>query len=297
MTSNDALGAVLFADICDSVRMYEHYGDARGLAIAEQSMERMIQITEWNGGTVIRTQGDGVKSLFPTVDNAYDAATKMQASHRDSLCGIKIAFSYGTILSAQDDVFGDTVHLAARLLELARSGEILLPGGTANELSENRRAGTRLLDTTRVKGKSEPIEVFTVIQVEEGTKTSSKTLVTMSSATTPIAPPNTLVLLHPGGEYRYENTVQALTIGRSETCDLVVNSSYASRLHARIELKRNYFLLTDQSTNGTYVTNQDNDAVFLKRESVQLIGHGVISLGRPASYTPEDVIHFFYENP
>lgn len=293
-----AKGAVLFADICDSVLMYEHHGNTRGVEIAKQSMERMIEITEGNAGSVIRTQGDGVKSIFPTADSAYDAAVKMQSSHRDRLCGIKVAFSFGEILTAQDDVFGDTVHLASRLLGLARSGEILLPGETVNGLSPNRQASTRLLDTTRVKGKSKPIDVFSVVEIGEGTQSTTSTLVTTQlSPANAIASQNTLVLLHSGGEYRYETTDRALLIGRAETCNLVVGSNYASRLHALIELKRNYFLLTDQSTNGTYVTNQDSEAVFLKRESLQLIGHGVISLGRPASSALDDVIRFFHENP
>ncbi len=296
MNTRDDEGTVLFADICDSVRIYEIFGNTRGMEIAEQSMERMMRITAWNNGAVIRTQGDGVKCLFPAADNAYDAATKMQLSHRDSLCGIKVAFSNGTVMSSQDDVFGDTVHLAARLLGLAKAGEILLPGGTVAALSPDRQTNTRLLDTTRVKGRSEPVDVFTVVQLEDGPRTSTKTLVTTSTAASQIKPPSTLLLQHPGGEFRYEDTGQAMSIGRAETCDLVVDSHYASRLHALIELKRNYFLFTDQSTNGTYVTNQDNETVFLKRESVQLLGNGVISLGRPASYMPDDVIRFFNED-
>lgn len=293
MNTSDTRGAVLFADICDSVHIYEKFGNARGLEIAEESMERMIQITEWNGGKVIRPQGDGVKSLFSTVDSAYDAAVKMQSSHRDSLCDIKVAFSYGPLLTAQDDVFGDTVHLAARLLGLARSGEILLPGNTAKQLSEDRRAFTRLLDTTRVKGISDPIDVFTVNQSEDDTKTSTATQVAMVLTRNRPNPINRLIVLHPGGEYRYEASDRAMTIGRADNCDVVVNNDYASRQHALIELKRNYFLLTDQSTNGTYVTNQNSEPVFLKRESVQLIGFGVISLGRPPSDTAGDNLRFF----
>ena len=295
MNTRDTRGAVLFADICDSVGIYERYGNARGLEIAEESMQRMMQLTESNGGKVIRTQGDGVKSLFSTVDSAYDAAVKMQSSHRDSVCDIKVAFSYGPLLTAQDDVFGDTVHLAARLLGLARFGEILLPGDTVKQLSASRGACTRLLDTTRVKGRSDPVDVFRVNQSEDGTMTDTRTQVTMAPTTNRPVPVSRLFLLHPGGECRYEATDRAMTIGRAETCDVVVNSGYASRQHARIQLKRNYFLLTDQSTNGTYVTNQDNEPVFLKRESVQLIGYGVISLGRPPTYAPDDDIRFFHE--
>jgi class 3 adenylate cyclase len=289
MNTCDTQGAVLFADICGSVDIYEKHGNARGLEIAGESMERMTQITEWGGGRVIRTQGDGVKSFFSTVDGAYDAALKMQSSHREFTCDIKVAFSYGPLLMAQDDAFGDTVHLAARLLGLARPGEILLPGDTAKQLSANRRACTSLLDTTRVKGISDPVDVYTVNQREDDTRTKVAVVQTIDQS----IPGSRLVLSHRDGEYCYEAGSRAMTIGRAESCDVVVNSSYASRQHARIELKRNYFLLTDQSTNGTYVTNRDNEPVFLKRDAVQLVGCGVISLGRPPFQTADGDIRFF----
>jgi class 3 adenylate cyclase len=295
MTTRAKQGAVLFADICDSVRAYERYGNARGLAIAEHSMEQMIKITEQNGGKLIRPQGDGVKSIFSTGDSAYDAAIKMQLAHRGSPCDIKVTFSYGPLLSSHDDVFGDTVHLAARLLGLARPGEILLPGDTAKHLSKNRRINTQLLDTTHLKGRTDPVNVYTVNQGEQSTETANRTQVIIPSAANQLLPLSRLTLLNSGRKYRSEVPEKPIVLGRSIDCDIVVNSSYASRHHARIEPKRSYFLLTDLSTNGTYVTNQDSSPLYLKRESTQLIGHGVISLGRPPSPSVDDDIHFFHE--
>ena len=42
-------------------------------------------------------------------------------------------------------------------------------------------------------------------------------------------------------------------MGRAEENDLVVKGNLISRLHARIEMSRNKFMLIDQSTNGTFV--------------------------------------------
>ena len=295
MTTRETQGAVLFADICDSVRIYEQFGNARGLAIAEQSMNQMIKITERCGGNLIRPQGDGVKSIFPNSDNAYDAAVQMQLAHRDSPCDIKVTFSYGPLLPAQDDVFGDTVHLAARLLGLARPGEILLPGDTARHLSRDRRINTRLLDTTRVKGRSEPVYVFTVNQGGPSTETGNRTQVVMTPAGGRLLPLSRLILLYSGKRYRSETSGKPIVLGRSIDCDIVVDSTYASRQHARIEPKRSHFLLTDLSTNGTYVINQNSSPLYLKREATQLVGHGVIALGRSPSPSLEGDIHFFHE--
>ena len=46
----------------------------------------------------------------------------------------------------------------------------------------------------------------------------------------------------------------SLTVGRAPTCDLVVNDSYVSNVHARIYAKDGSFWLEDLgSTNGTYM--------------------------------------------
>ncbi|MCB1789954.1 MAG: adenylate/guanylate cyclase domain-containing protein [Gammaproteobacteria bacterium] len=292
MNDKGYCAAVLFADICDSVRMYEQFGNERGIQVAERSMAQMIRITEGYGGSVIRTQGDGVKSVFPSVDVAYDAAIEMQQGQREIPCAIKVAFSYGTILDAQDDVFGDTVHLAARLLAIARAGEVLMPGSTAAQLSDDRRHNTRLLDTRMLKGRSDPVEVFTVVHTDDQRDGTPQTVVSMSALERIVEHPLILVLTLPDREVRFASSSAAITLGRASECALIVNSGYASRLHARIEFTRNYFLLTDLSTNGTYVATDGHTTAFIKREAIQLGGVGLISLGRPPAHNAEHVIRF-----
>ena len=68
-------------------------------------------------------------------------------------------------------------------------------------------------------------------------------------------------------------------MGRDEQCDLVVDAPYASRRHAVVEAKRDKFVLTDESTNGTFVVNQDNHVTFLKRDALTLQGQGFILFG------------------
>ena len=72
-------------------------------------------------------------------------------------------------------------------------------------------------------------------------------------------------------------------LGRDERCDLVVKSYFASRRHAVIEMSRDRFVLTDQSSNGTFVAPENGHEIFLKRESVPLLGDGTISLGAAPS--------------
>jgi hypothetical protein len=70
-----------------------------------------------------------------------------------------------------------------------------------------------------------------------------------------------------------------ITLGRGSTCDVVVNHKLASRVHARIEWRSDEFVITDLSTNGTYLRLNDGQVVRLRRQSMTLKGAGLISLG------------------
>jgi pSer/pThr/pTyr-binding forkhead associated (FHA) protein len=73
-------------------------------------------------------------------------------------------------------------------------------------------------------------------------------------------------------------------IGRSQACDLVIAESCVSREHASIVVRRGRVILTDTSSTGTYVVGQSDRPLFVRRESLHLIGAGTLSLGR----TPND---------
>jgi adenylate cyclase len=86
----------------------------------------------------------------------------------------------------------------------------------------------------------------------------------------------------------------SITLGRDDTCGMVVHEEQASRLHCTIERKHDKFVLVDHSTNGTYVTIEGNAEVLVQREEFALTQRGFISLGRPKSVTQE-IVEFMCE--
>jgi predicted component of type VI protein secretion system len=87
-----------------------------------------------------------------------------------------------------------------------------------------------------------------------------------------------------------------VAIGRAEESDLVVRGNLISRLHARVELNRNRFLLTDQSTNGTFVQMSGQEDAFVRRDSIPIKGDGMIGLGRAPDRESALTIRFFCED-
>ena len=82
----------------------------------------------------------------------------------------------------------------------------------------------------------------------------------------------------------------SLTMGRADENDVVVKAHLISRLHARIEISRNTFVLIDQSTNGTFVQTADGEQLFARHDSLKLKGQGLIGLGRlPEQGSPHTI--------
>ena len=72
-------------------------------------------------------------------------------------------------------------------------------------------------------------------------------------------------------------------IGRESGCHLIIDEALVSRVHARILCDRQYFLLVDESTNGTFVRHEDETLTHLHRGRVRLWGSGHLSFGEPLS--------------
>jgi len=284
--SNHCL-AILYADICDSVRLYERLGDAEAHRLAERSMHSMAEITQQYGGTLIRTQGDGVMSTLPSATAACYAARSMQQAHQNGPVGIRIGFNYGAVIESDGDVYGDAVNLAARVSALARSGEILTTEETLGNLAPEQRASMQLLDQTTVKGKSEQVRIYSLVNKTDGQATA---LFQLDSTQPNLSLQTTLTLRHGDRRIELQNPTPPLVMGRSPECQLVVDHNLVSRRHAVIEPRRDHFVISDQSTNGTFVETRHGEKFYLKRESARLVGSGHISLGKAPDDETDDVI-------
>ncbi len=84
----------------------------------------------------------------------------------------------------------------------------------------------------------------------------------------------------------------SITMGRDAGNRVVINHPKVSRIHARIEMKKNAFIIADQSTNGTYIHPSGGETVVLKKEERELEGDGIIYLGKAATPDSPNAIHY-----
>jgi len=283
--------AVLFADVSGSTRLYETVGDAAALATIDRCLSLVRTACEGHGGRVVKTIGDEVMAVFPAADQAAEAAAEMQARISElppvgrARLAIRVGFHFGPAIAVEGDVFGDSVNVAARMAALANGEQVILSAETFAALSPLLRARVREIHSLTVKGKQKDIGIFELIW-----QASQDELTTFAPRFKP--PPAHIRLRHGAREIELDEARPSLTLGRDPQNDVVIADRMASRMHARIERRRDKFVLVDQSSNGTCVTIEGEPEIHLRREELILRGRGHVSFGHAYQDDPAEVLAF-----
>jgi class 3 adenylate cyclase len=283
--------AILFADVSGSTKLYEMLGNAEAMETIDRCLGIVRRVCEDFNGRVVKTIGDEVMAIFPTADAAAQAAMQMQMrvsvqrTSRGTPVAMHIGYHFGPTIEGDNDVFGDAVNVAARMTAFATGGQIFTTAQTVAHLSPALRQRTRDHDAHTLKGKEQDVGMYELVWQE------SEDELTAMSPRLAIAPTR-LKLVHGTTELELGETRSTLTLGRDPQNDLVIADRKASRMHARIERRRDKFVLIDHSSNGTWV-NVDGEAEFtLRREELTLRGRGHMSFGHAYADDPLEVLAF-----
>ena len=292
---SDRLGTILFADVSGSTRLYETAGDAPAHEAISACLAAARRSTEASGGRVVKTIGDELMAIFPHPDAAASAAADMQVKI-DALpqlagtkLGVRIGFHHGPVLQRDNDVFGDTVNLAARLVAQAKKGEIILSTDTAGRLGPILRIMVRELHAITIRGKAEEVGLAELVWKRD----ADATVFATTRPRLRIAKAG-LRLRYRGQEVARRRDTDSITIGRDDSNGLIVQSDMASRQHCTIERRTDVFVLRDHSTNGTFLTIVGDAEMAVRRAEVSLRKSGWISFGRPRGPDVE-VVEFWVD--
>ena len=283
--------AILFADVAGSTKLYETLGDAEALATIGRCLEVMKAVCDEHGGRIVKTIGDEAMAVFPLPANAAYAAIAMQTqisalrTNTGAPLAIHAGFHFGPVIDENADVFGDAVNVAARLSSLAKAGQTLVSGETVEALSPALRARTRDQDAHTVRGKQNDIRTFELLWQE-----SEEELTAMS--TRPAIRPVGLKLTHGARELDLDQNSAPITLGRDAQNDVVIMDRKASRLHARIERRRDKFVLVDVSSNGTFCRVNGESEIMLRREELILRGNGRLTFGHTGQDDSTEAVEY-----
>ena len=123
---------------------------------------------------------------------------------------------WGEVTLTVDDVFGDTVNVAARLVEAAKRGQIVISGEAHRALPPGCGLEARLMGSESVKGKAEPLQLHELLWEPDAELTEMVSHSRVVQATVA-----TMVITYLGRTYVLDDAHSALSLGRDGTSDIV----------------------------------------------------------------------------
>lgn len=286
--------AVLLADISGSTPLYEKVGDAAAQRAVGEELRRLRSTIEDQGGVYIREKGDDVLGYFDDPALAFRTVQALIAGRSSSPLSVHAGLHFGPVLLVDDDLFGETVNLTARLSALANADEALLSRAMVERLSAFDAASLLPIDKIWLKGVRAPLDLYSFT----GDDTAMRTAMVPPSSTaaagsaSPEASAMAVLVLIIDERIRRCREAASLTLGRSEQCDIVLSRPWISRRHARLFVRGGKAVIEDRSASGTYVAMSGADDILLRRETLVLSGEGTISPALPSTHAEASLIRF-----
>ncbi len=126
--SNRVLSTVLFTDIVESTQRAARMGDDAWTEVLA-AHDRIVgqQVSAWRG-EMVKFTGDGALSTFDGPARAIECACAIRDATEDIGLTIRVGLHTGEVEKTDGDIHGIAVHVAARIMSLAGSREVLVSG-------------------------------------------------------------------------------------------------------------------------------------------------------------------------
>jgi len=187
--SNKKLAALMFTDIVGSVELQRQLGTEaytryvrRHDAIFKECLESV------SDAGILNETGDGFLVRFSDPSDAVSTALRLQHRLRDERCEgqpirLRIGLNMGMVTEMEEAIRGETrvvgmaINLAARVMEIADAGQILMTRSVYDDARQFVREHPQMEDTPRselpalkwvahgtcvFKGTDQPLEIFEV---------------------------------------------------------------------------------------------------------------------------------------
>jgi len=286
--------SILVATVIGRSRLYTLLGSDRARCVIQELLCDLSGIARYTNGETIQPNEDKLMCVFGSADDAVVAAASMHQfiglrfqpmwNDRQAL-GLEIRIGTGTVLREESNLSGEAVNWALNLKTIAEPHRTLVSDTTVQYLSREHKDLTRRVGQWAATGRSGLQSVYEYYGYEED--------ITLALERQPEPQKmETLDIIHGPQIMTMGATRPVIAIGRSAENDLLLKYPRVSRKHARIEKRRDKFVLVDTSSNGTYVKIGDLDIICVKQDEILLIGKGIICPGRKASSRSPGAIHF-----
>lgn len=143
-----------FADLVGFTAISQQLDERELAAMVDRFEQHAYEHIPHHGGRVVKMIGDEVMFSVDSVTAAADIALALVEAHANDskLPEVRAGLALGKTLSWEGDLFGPTVNLASRLVNIARPSTVLISDEIATELTDERRFTLRSLRPLALKG-------------------------------------------------------------------------------------------------------------------------------------------------
>jgi adenylate cyclase len=161
------LAAILHADVVGYSALSNE--DEEGThALLRPSLDAVTELIAAHGGSVVNYAGDAVLADFPMATSALACAFDIQKMDAGKNSGESAAIRYriginlGEVILDRDDVFGDSVNIAARIQGLAHPGGICITQTALSSVGQKLNHKVEDLGEKPLKNIAAPVRVFRI---------------------------------------------------------------------------------------------------------------------------------------
>ena len=157
---------ILFTDMESSTALTQQLGDAGAQQVRRTHNDIVRTALTSNSGSEIKHTGDWIMASFAAASSALDCAIAIQQGvaahkeeHPDSPLGVYVGLNAGEPIAEDDDLFGTSVDLAARLVDHAQPGQIIV-SDVVRQLAAGKDFLFSDLGETELRGFEDPIKLW-----------------------------------------------------------------------------------------------------------------------------------------
>jgi len=255
----------MFTDLVGSVKMYNKVSDSIAVELVRGLESQVVEVLPKYRGKMIKSTGDGQLLTF---EDASDAAKAAQEVH--SLCDlfarsrkmdifVRIALHTGEVFAGENDIHGNSVNLAARLLTVCGACETCVTSETWATMQQDDRKGFLPHGPEMFKGftryariykKPNPNPLTDVTFLPDSLGGDDTSLIVTELM--PKHPRYVATLDHPQGRKTIEiEEGETHVLGRAPECNTVVTDKTFSGTHMALAVVDGVLWVFDlQSSNG-----------------------------------------------
>ncbi len=163
-------GTIVFTDLSGFTEFTALRGDAAALSLLDLQ-ERLVREQMGDSGRIVKNLGDGLMLWFDEALDAVQVAIALQerfeeaSGEDDEPLWVRIGIHYGSPVLRGNDFIGHDVNVAARIVDLAAPGEVLVSEACTSQI-EAPLDGVVFeeIGPTIMKGIPEPVPLYRVMR-------------------------------------------------------------------------------------------------------------------------------------